>query len=69
MLSYILRRLLLILPTLFGIMTLNFLIVQAAPGGPIEQMIAKFTAQMWQLRRGLAVPARAMRRRLRARGR
>lgn len=41
MLSYILRRLLLIVPTLFGIMTLNFLIVQAAPGGPIEQVIAK----------------------------
>lgn len=41
MLSYILRRLLLIVPTLFGIMTLNFLIVQAAPGGPIEQIIAK----------------------------
>src|ERR1700722_13078739 len=41
MLSYIFRRLLLIIPTLFGIMTLNFLIVQAAPGGPIEQVIAK----------------------------
>jgi microcin C transport system permease protein len=41
MLSYILRRLLLIIPTLIGIMTLNFLIVQAAPGGPIEQIIAK----------------------------
>ena len=41
MLSYILRRLLLIIPTLLGIMTLNFLIVQAAPGGPIEQVIAK----------------------------
>lgn len=41
MLSYILRRLLLIIPTLFGIMVLNFLIVQAAPGGPIEQIVAK----------------------------
>jgi microcin C transport system permease protein len=41
MLSYIIRRLLLIIPTLFGIMVLNFLIVQAAPGGPIEQIIAK----------------------------
>jgi microcin C transport system permease protein len=41
MLPYILRRLLLIIPTLFGIMVLNFLIVQAAPGGPIEQIIAK----------------------------
>jgi len=41
MLNYILRRLLFIVPTLLGIMTLNFLIVQAAPGGPIEQIIAK----------------------------
>ncbi len=41
MLAYILRRLLLIIPTLFGILLLNFIIVQAAPGGPVEQMIAK----------------------------
>ncbi len=41
MLAYIIRRLLLIIPTLFGIMVLNFLIVQAAPGGPIEQIVAK----------------------------
>ncbi len=41
MLSYIIRRLLLIIPTLFGIMVLNFLIVQAAPGGPIEQIVAR----------------------------
>ncbi|CBL45243.1 ABC transporter, permease protein [gamma proteobacterium HdN1] len=41
MFNYILRRLLLIVPTLFGIMALNFLIIQAAPGGPVEQMIAK----------------------------
>ena len=33
-----LRRLLLIIPTLFGIMLVNFVIVQAAPGGPVEQM-------------------------------
>lgn len=39
--SYVLRRLFLIIPTLIGIMTVNFLIVQAAPGGPVEQMIAK----------------------------
>ncbi len=40
-LAYILRRLILVVPTLFGIMVLNFFIVQAAPGGPVEQMIAK----------------------------
>jgi microcin C transport system permease protein len=39
--AYIIRRLLLMIPTLFGIMVLNFLIVQAAPGGPIEQIVAK----------------------------
>lgn len=41
MLAYFLRRLLLIIPTLFGIMVINFLVIQAAPGGPVEQMIAK----------------------------
>jgi microcin C transport system permease protein len=41
MLAYIVRRLLLIIPTLFGIMLLNFVIVQAAPGGPVELMIAR----------------------------
>jgi microcin C transport system permease protein len=41
MLAYILRRLMFIIPTLFGIMVLNFLIVQAAPGGPIEQIVAR----------------------------
>ena len=41
MYSYILRRLALMIPTLFGIMLLNFVIIQAAPGGPVEQMIAK----------------------------
>lgn len=39
--AYILRRLLLIIPTLFGILLLNFLIVQLAPGGPVEQTIAQ----------------------------
>ncbi len=39
--SYIVRRLLLMIPTLFGIMLLNFVIVQAAPGGPVEQVLAQ----------------------------
>lgn len=38
---YILRRILLMIPTLFGIMLLNFIIIQAAPGGPVEQTLAK----------------------------
>jgi microcin C transport system permease protein len=37
--AYILRRLLLIIPTLFGIMVLNFVIIQFAPGGPVEQIL------------------------------
>ena len=41
MLAYIARRLLLIVPTLFGIMVVNFAIVQVAPGGPVEVMIAR----------------------------
>ena len=41
MLSYILRRLLLVIPTLLGIMVINFAIVQVAPGGPVERLIAE----------------------------
>ena len=40
MISYIIRRLCLILPTLFGIMLINFTLVQFVPGGPIEQIIS-----------------------------
>lgn len=39
--AYILRRVLLMIPTLLGIMIINFIIVQVAPGGPVEQMIAE----------------------------
>ncbi len=41
MFTYILRRLLLIIPTLLGILLINFVIIQAAPGGPVDQAIAK----------------------------
>ena len=41
MLVYILKRLALIVPTLFGILLLNFVIVQAAPGGPVEKALAQ----------------------------
>ena len=40
MFAYIVRRLLLIIPTLVIILLVNFVIVQAAPGGPVEQAIA-----------------------------
>src|ERR1035437_275767 len=39
--AYLLRRLLLVVPTLFGIIAINFVVVQFAPGGPVEQMIAE----------------------------
>ncbi len=39
--SYLIKRLLLIFPTLLGIMVLNFIIVQAAPGGPVEQLVSQ----------------------------
>ena len=42
MVAYAIRRILLMIPTLFAIMVVNFVIVQAAPGGPVEQMIARF---------------------------
>ncbi len=41
MLAYIVRRLLLIVPTLLGIMLINFVVIQFAPGGPVEQIIAE----------------------------
>jgi microcin C transport system permease protein len=51
MLAYIIRRLLLMIPTLFAIMVVNFAVIQAAPGGPIDQIIAQL--------RGTAVGATA----------
>ena len=39
--AYILRRLLLVIPTLLGIMIINFTLVQFVPGGPVEQIIAQ----------------------------
>lgn len=41
MIAYVVRRLLLMIPTLFVIMLINFAIIQFAPGGPVEQVIAE----------------------------
>jgi microcin C transport system permease protein len=41
MAAYILRRILLMIPTIFGIMAISFLVVQFAPGGPVERVIAQ----------------------------
>ena len=40
MAGYILRRLALMVPTLFGILLINFLVIQAAPGGPVDRTLA-----------------------------
>jgi microcin C transport system permease protein len=41
--AYIIRRILFMIPTMFGIMLVAFVVVQFAPGGPVEQVIAKLT--------------------------
>ncbi|MBQ5766581.1 MAG: microcin ABC transporter permease, partial [Burkholderiaceae bacterium] len=41
MFTYLLKRLGLVIPTLIGILTINFFVIQMAPGGPVEQFIAK----------------------------
>ncbi|MGG7519018.1 microcin C ABC transporter permease YejB [Allorhizobium undicola] len=43
--AYILRRLLLMIPTMIGIMGISFLVIQFAPGGPVEQVVAQLTGQ------------------------
>ncbi|MEE9387068.1 MAG: microcin C ABC transporter permease YejB [Paracoccaceae bacterium] len=43
--AYILRRLLLIIPTLLGIMIINFTLTQFVPGGPVEQIIAQMEGE------------------------
>ena len=45
MAAYIARRLLLMIPTLFGIMLISFVVVQFAPGGPVERIIAQLQGQ------------------------
>lgn len=41
MVSYILKRLLLMVPTLFGVLLLTFVVIQFVPGGPVEQMVSQ----------------------------
>lgn len=43
--AYILRRLLLMIPTIVGIMAISFAVIQFAPGGPVEQVIAELMGQ------------------------
>ena len=41
--AYILRRILLMIPTLLGIMAINFAVIQFAPGGPVQQIISQLS--------------------------
>jgi microcin C transport system permease protein len=41
MLSYIVKRLLLMVPTLFGVLLVTFAVIQFVPGGPVEQMVSQ----------------------------
>ena len=41
MFAYIVRRILLMIPTIFGILLISFVIVQFAPGGPVERILAQ----------------------------
>ena len=44
--AYIIRRLLLVFPTLLGILIINFALVQFVPGGPVEQILAQIKARV-----------------------
>ena len=45
MLAYLVRRLILVVPTLLGIMLVNFVIIQAAPGGPVQKVISELSGR------------------------
>ena len=44
MLTYVLKRLLLMIPTILGVLTVTFIIIQFVPGGPVEQLVAEMRA-------------------------
>ena len=61
--AYILRRLLLVIPTLFGVMVINFALTQFVPGGPIEQIHTQpYGSRADRLQARAASPAGARRR-------
>ncbi|HXJ09418.1 MAG TPA: microcin C ABC transporter permease YejB [Burkholderiales bacterium] len=57
--SYILKRLLLMIPTLFGVIFITFVVVQFVPGGPVEQMVAQLQGREGGLEAGGGAPAAA----------
>src|ERR1700731_2671937 len=57
MTAYIIRRLLFMVPTIFGIMLVSFVVVQFAPGGPVERIIAQLSGVDTGARARAAPPA------------
>ena len=57
--SYILRRLLLMIPTLFGILLITFVVIQFVPGGPVEQMVFQLQGRQGGMEAGGAPAAAA----------
>jgi microcin C transport system permease protein len=57
--SYILRRLLLMIPTLFGILLITFIVIQFVPGGPVEQMVFQLQGREGGIEAGGAPAAAA----------
>jgi microcin C transport system permease protein len=55
--SYILRRLLLMIPTLLGVMFITFVVIQFVPGGPVEQMVAQLQGREGGIEAGGGAPA------------
>jgi len=55
--SYILRRVLLMIPTLLGVMFITFVVIQFVPGGPVEQMVAQLQGRQGGLEAGGGAPA------------
>ena len=51
--AYIVRRLLLMIPTLFGMLVVSFFITQLAPGGPVESYIAQISGQSVSVSEGV----------------
>ena len=47
MLAYILKRVLLMIPTLLGALTITFVVMQFVPGGPVEQILADLCRNGW----------------------
>jgi len=57
--TYIFKRLLLMIPTLFGIVLVTFIVLQMVPGGPVERMLAQLRASTRGRESGAALPLHA----------